>query len=128
MKAEALGLRAFLHFDLLRLFGPVYRINPAAKAISYRTTFDRQATPALPANQVVDLLLKDLQTADSLLEKHDTRFFWKSYEREDEPGYELFLDQRQTRMNVYAVKAMLARVYCYKGDDRKQIEGCEICQ
>ena len=125
MKAEALGLRAFLHFDLLRLFGPVYSVAPSAKSISYRTTFDRQATPLLPANQVVELLLKDLQTADSLLEKHDSRFFWKDYERESGSGYDLFLDQRQTRMNVYAVKAMLARVYCYKGDDESKVKAVE---
>ena len=28
IKGEMLGLRAFLHFDLLRLFGPVYTKNP----------------------------------------------------------------------------------------------------
>lgn len=28
MKGEALGLRAFLHFDLLRMFGPVYAVHP----------------------------------------------------------------------------------------------------
>ena len=38
MKGEALGLRAFLHFDLLRMFGPVYKEHPASKAIPYRTT------------------------------------------------------------------------------------------
>ncbi len=27
-----------------------------------------------------------------------------------------FLVNREFRMNLYAVKAMLARVYCYKGD------------
>lgn len=125
MKAEALGLRAFLHFDLLRLFGPVYKENPTAKAIPYRTSFDRQATPVLAADQVVELLLKDLQTADSLLEKHDTRFFWKKWEREDLPDYDIFLDQRQTRMNVYAVQAVLARVYCYKGDEASKAKAVE---
>lgn len=38
MKGEALGLRAFLHFDLLRMFGPIYKEHPASKAIPYRTT------------------------------------------------------------------------------------------
>ena len=49
MKGEALGLRAFLHFDLLRLFGPVYRENPQGDAIPYRLSFDNVATPVLPA-------------------------------------------------------------------------------
>ncbi len=125
MKAEALGLRAFLHFDLLRLFGPVYRANPTAKSIAYRTTFDRDATPLLPANRVVDLVIQDLLVADSLLEEHDTRFFRKNWEREDLPEYNVFLDRREVRMNVYAVKAMLARVYCYKGDDESKMKAVE---
>lgn len=28
----------------------------------------------------------------------------------------MFLLDRQFRMNLFAVKAMMARVYCYKGD------------
>lgn len=34
MKGEALGLRAFLHFDLLRMFGPVFAMEPQGKANS----------------------------------------------------------------------------------------------
>lgn len=124
MKGEALGLRAFLHFDLLRLFGPVYSVNPTGKAIPYRTTFDQVASPVLPAKQVVDLLLQDLQTADSLLEGHDSRLFWNDEERESD----VFLDQRETRMNVYAVKAMLARVYCYMGDEESKAKAVEYAK
>ena len=32
---EALGLRAFLHFDLLRLFAPAYADDPEAQGIPY---------------------------------------------------------------------------------------------
>ena len=35
MKGEALGLRAFLHFDLLRMFGPVYKEHPALYTADY---------------------------------------------------------------------------------------------
>ena len=49
MKGEALGLRAFLHFDLLRLYGPISSENPNGEAIPYRTTFDNEATPVLSA-------------------------------------------------------------------------------
>ena len=54
MKGEALGLRAFLHFDLLRLYGPVYKDNPEGAAVPYRTKFDNIATPILPASEVLD--------------------------------------------------------------------------
>ena len=49
MKGEALGLRAFLHFDLLRMFGPVFAMEPQGKAIPYRTVFSNEPTPVLPA-------------------------------------------------------------------------------
>ena len=43
IKGEALGLRAFLHFDLLRMYGPIYKENPGAKRIAYRTEFTKDA-------------------------------------------------------------------------------------
>ena len=114
MKGEALGLRAFLHFDLLRLFGPVYSENPTGKAIPYRVSFDLKATPVLPADQVITYVLKDLHEADSLLEVSDSKSFKipNTYDKD----YNAFESSRQLRMNVYAVRAMLARVYLYKGD------------
>ena len=38
-KGEALGLRAFMHFDLVRLFAEQYTQNPRADGIPYATTF-----------------------------------------------------------------------------------------
>ena len=35
LTGEALALRAFLHLDMLRLFGPVYVKDPSAEAIPY---------------------------------------------------------------------------------------------
>ena len=114
IKGEALGLRAFLHFDLLRLFGPVYKENPDAKSICYRTQMNKYATPRLPASVVVDSVLHDLLQAESLLEKHDNELFGADEYNEKRDA---FLVLRQLRMNIWAVRAMLARVYLYKGDD-----------
>ena len=59
-------------------------------------------------------MLKDLHEADSLLEVSDNKSFEipNTYDKE----YNAFESSRQMRMNVYAVRAMLARVYLYKGD------------
>lgn len=110
MKGEALGLRAFVYFDLLRLFGPIYSEHPADAAIPYKTTFDKEATPVLPANKVVENILADLKAAEALLAEHDPCDFHTDGESRTE-----FLSNREFRMNLYAVKAMLARVYCYSG-------------
>ena len=116
MKGEALGLRAFLHFDLLRMFGPVYKEHPASKAIPYRIAFDKDPTPVLPASEVVVAILKDLNDAEKLLKESDPLDFFTDQTDEDFIDKNHFLVNREFRMNLYAVKAMLARVYCYKGD------------
>lgn len=113
MRGEALALRAFLHFDLIRMFGPVYVESPDVICIPYRLTFDKHATPALSARRVVGLILDDLNQAHALLEDTDSKIF--NYDTQKE-GLNPFLSLRQLRMNIYAVKAMLARVYLYKGD------------
>lgn len=113
MKGEALGLRAFIHFDLLRLFGPIYSENPGAVSICYRTKMDKYATPRLPADQVADLVIEDLLAAEKLLDGSDNEQFGADeYNENRDP----FLVLRQLRMNVWAVRAMLARAYLYKGD------------
>ena len=116
IRGEALALRAFLHFDLLRLFGPIYKEEPNAKAIPYRTTYDRVPTPVLTAQAMVQAVLKDLHEAENLLKKGDPLDFFTDPYDEDYKGKNGFLVNREFRMNLFAVKAMLARVYCYKGD------------
>lgn len=111
MKGEALGLRAFLHFDLLRLYGPIYKDDPDSKSIPYRTSFDNVATPRLPASEILDLVIADLLEAEELLDGHDSEIF------DYDDSADSFTEMRQMRMNLWAVRAMLARVYCYRGSD-----------
>lgn len=118
IKGEALGLRAFLHFDLLRMFGPVYKDNPTAKRISYRTAFNRDAMEMQPSDVVLDSIILDLKRAEALLEGTDPlnfEFPVHDYNEEDMTG-DRFLVYRHKRMNLYAVKALLARAYLYAGD------------
>lgn len=116
IKGEALGLRAFLYFDLLRLYGPIYSERPKDLAIPYKTTFDNEPTPVLPANEVVAKILEDLKVAEKLLEEKDSRDFFTPEDQRT-----AFLSNREFRMNVYAVKAMMARVYCYAGQKENAV-------
>lgn len=118
IKAEALGLRAFLHFDLLRMYGPVYKDNPTAKRIAYRTEFNREPKEMQPSNVVVDSIIADLKKAEILLKDTDPLNFDFPVTDESEMmlGKDAFLVYRHMRMNLYAVKALLARVYLYAGN------------
>ena len=67
IRGEALALRAFLHFDLLRGWGPMnYAGNKEAKEMKcmpYRMVADHTPSPLLPAEKVVRHIINDLQEA-----------------------------------------------------------------
>jgi hypothetical protein len=50
---EALGLRAFIYFDLLRLWGPVYSIDPGLKSLPWRDKLSSEQVPLMPAKDVI---------------------------------------------------------------------------
>ena len=125
IRGEALALRAFLHFDLLRGWGPVdYAGNDKAremKCIPYRTVADHSKQPLLPAKDVVDNILKDLKEARGCM----------AYEKDLDLGTQL--DNRHMRFNYHAINAMLARVYNYTGEKdsaalyaKMVIDGCGL--
>lgn len=107
IKGEALALRAFHYFDLLRMWGPIYKNEPAALAIPFRTTFSTEKTPRMPADLLLVKIIDDLLEAGELL-KNDG-MHWDNFSENPFIGY------RGLRMNKYAAKALLARVYLYQG-------------
>lgn len=112
---EAYGLRAFILFDMLRLFGPVYSNDSSAANIPYPTLPITKLSPLIPANQFMDTVIKDLNTAGSLLINDPIiQSGVQPFDNTDMAGN--FFRARNRRMNYYAVKSLLARVYLYRGD------------
>ena len=108
IKGEALALRAFLHFDLLRLYAPSPKSDANATAIPYMTAFTVTPQARLKVSEVLALCEKDLKEAETLL---------KVYPQMSNPGgNDDFLAFRKNRMNYWAVKALLARLYLYNND------------
>ncbi len=108
LKGEALGIRAFLHFDLLRMFGPSYLAAPDATSIPYVTTFTgKVTTPLSTVKAVTDSVIADLNAAAVLLK--DDNIAGTSKESS-------WLSNRKSHFNNLAVEATLARVYLYRGD------------
>ncbi len=69
IKGEVLGLRAYLHFDLLRLYGKNYSTSADSKSIPYRTEFNLANKVPNTHKEVVAQALKDLDEAETLLQK-----------------------------------------------------------
>jgi hypothetical protein len=108
---EALGLRAFLHFDVLRLFAPSYLVGAEQPAIPYVTQYTFRITSRSSVSEVIDLALDDLKRASELLKTSDPIHTGKTVEEDD-----VLLIHRYFHLNYYAIKALMARIYMYKGD------------
>lgn len=114
IKGEALGLRSFIYFDLLRMYGPIYRDNASSPSLPYRTQFDRNVAKLLPATEVIDSIIDCLHEAEALLENDPMNISFPTYS--EDTSIDPFLNYRFNRMNKYAVKGELARAYLWKGD------------
>ena len=103
---EALGVRAFLHFDLLRLFAPHVAREPESRGIPYVRQWTPLVTPFSTVEEVYTSVIKDLKESERLLAK--------GMEKMD--GGNNFTNTPQIHFNLYACQATLARVYWMKED------------
>lgn len=110
-KGEALALRAFMHFDLMRLFAPQYTLNPKADGIPYQNDFSLKTPDFESLQKNYEHVLADLLEAERLLKvkpihQYDVSTFW---------------NDQQTHLNLYAVWGTLARVYLTMGNKEKAL-------
>ncbi|WP_321280991.1 RagB/SusD family nutrient uptake outer membrane protein [Marinifilum fragile] len=110
--AEALGLRAYVHFDLLRMFNAPYVSNPDYVGIPYVTIFSKEVSKQLSSKETIAHINADLSKAITLLEGIDPILIDDDENHSSNP----FLIDRHNRMNLYAIKALMARVSLYVGD------------
>ena len=118
-KGEFLAIRAYMHFELMRLYGYGDWANRKAEvdgkyAVPYVTTVSKNPVEQVKTSEFFKLLIADLEEAakylqeDPLTGKHE----WSWYEDLNTEG---FYDYRNLHLNYYAVKALQARVYLWEG-------------
>ena len=108
---EALAIRTLLHFDMFRIFGPVYsEANKKESSIPYYNMVTDVTQPILPADELVEHLFADIDSAIVLLSE-DVILTEGIVKDED------FWDYRNLRLNYYAVWALKARMCWYLGDE-----------
>lgn len=113
IKGEALALRAFLHFDLLRCFGVSYAQSPEKPSIPYCTTMSYKVSPQLKVKEVAGKVIDDLKEAANLLQTCDPIVTGEEITELNDNGY---LMNRQRHLNYYAVRGLMARVYMWMGN------------
>ncbi len=91
IKGECLGLRAWLHFDLIRLWGPVpSKINKGRNYLAYVTKFTNSWHTYHTYDSFMEMLTNDMTEAEELLT--------------DLPI------EKNYRLNILGVKALLSRI------------------
>lgn len=143
LKGECLALRAFLHYEVLRIFAPNIKDKPEYLSIPYRTGYSNLIDPQLKVKEVFEKILTDLGEARKALENDVIRtqkpVFVSGNEEEEtdsesvtekNENYYLssFLSNRKYRMNYYGVLATMARVYLDRSEatDREKAYDCAM--
>ena len=121
---EAIGMRALLHFDLLRLYAPSPAADDGKLYIPYVTVYPEHQPRHLSVTAVMDSIISDLKRARDMLAYNDTLYNvnavngvkvrFHGVSTSVKGGF--FFSNRGGRMNYFAATALLARAYLYKGD------------
>ena len=95
LRGEALTIRALMYFELVKFFAQPYTVNPNSPGVPIVLTYDPFVKPGRnTVSEVYAQIKKDFEAAIPLLTKQKSS------------GY----------ITKYAAKALLARMYQFKGD------------
>ena len=95
LRGEALGLRALMYFELVKFFSKPYTVDPNGLGVPIVLIYDPALKPERNTlSEVYTQIQKDLTDASALMTKNKSSGFFTKY----------------------AAKALLARMYEFKGD------------
>lgn len=116
IRGEAYGLRAFLHFDLIRLYGSsIASQGETALALPYIDAIGTQPKERLTTQVFLEHVLSDLEIAAQALQNYDPIV------PANANNSSVYLRDRTFKFNYYAVKALEARAHLYAGDKIKAL-------
>ena len=122
IKGEALAIRAFVHFDILRLFGQLPKNPTQTVQLPYAEVASVEAIPYYPYEEYIQKVFRDYDEAERLLSYSDPILKFSFDDLNDNQRItdgdvkSDFYMNRHCRLNYWAVKALKARAYLYIGD------------
>ena len=123
MRGELLGLRAWIHFDILRMWGRESWDGESAgkMTVPYVRSYEKEPTVQRSYSETAQLLMADVNEAISMLAADPLRgnvseTFLTSVNTNG------FWDNRTRHLNYYAAKCLKARVLLWEGQHREAAE------
>lgn len=111
IKGQALAIRAYVHFDLMRYFATTFDRNSSEPAVPYIKTYDVNAKPARSTvKEVYDNILTDLTAAAAALADIDQPINTSA----------------RSKIDLLAVRAMQAKVNFYGGQWQAAIDAASV--
>lgn len=131
IKGEALAIRAFCHFELIRLWGPSpVAISDSKRYLPYVTKMSIENYPYATYSEYMQHILEDFTEAETLLKGSDPIMEYPNSQLN--AGYinidkykAMFWYYRQKRFNYYGVKALLARYYLWMGNKEQAYQAAK---
>ncbi|MDL2320098.1 RagB/SusD family nutrient uptake outer membrane protein [Alistipes sp. OttesenSCG-928-B03] len=118
IKGEVLGIRAWCHFEILRLWGPVPG-SGVNRMLAYNTKVSKDRGEYIPCKAFVLKLHEDLAEAEKLLEEVDPirlASLDESYNGGVAGYRDAYWNRRNTKLNYFAVCGLRARLYLWDQD------------
>ncbi len=125
MRGELLAIRAYMHFDLIRLFGEYdWEGNANKYTIPYVEVYSKNETPQKNYVNTVALIEKDILEAIELL-KIDPITGNAPKNFNENVNIDGYWNNRTKHLNYYAAEALSAKFYLWKNDFAKAKEYAE---
>lgn len=118
IQGEAYAIRAYCHFDVLRLFGQLPQNATKTVSLPYSYTTSINEVPSYyDFSTYVANLKADIEKAESLLKDNDP-IFKSTFTQQNNPASadDDYMCYRQSRLNYWAVRALHARMALYLGE------------
>ena len=122
IEGEAYAIRAFCHFDILRLFGQIPKNATVQVSLPYAEAVSiTNYPPYYNYDQFVEKIEADLNKAELLLKNNDPifKYTFEQLNTFNSDQTDDFKSYRQNHFNYWAVKALQARLYLYSGNTTK---------
>ncbi|REG91569.1 RagB/SusD family nutrient uptake outer membrane protein [Algoriphagus antarcticus] len=114
IKGQALAIRAYVHFDLLRYFGDDLALNSTTLGVPYKTEFNLDNIARPTVAETWEGIFTDLNEAKTLLSDTDETINSSS-------NFSL-----RANIDPITVEAILARAYLYSGQNQQAIAAATI--